>query len=240
VDDFGVLPAEVVVDVLLFLRGVLQVDPADDVGYPGEVVVDARLEIQHRPAAVLARFLARVGRVDHPEGDEVPDRRVLVVDVSLYPQHCLARGVLAVDHGFELREALLRGLPAVFAGPTVVFQFREVLGRALADVGAAGLDQLAGVFVVDRKPVACPDHLVGLEPEVGNRVEDRVVGLQVRPLGFRVRVVEPTEHPAVVLLLVGADNCRHAGASQVPRTIGVGCEAHPDLLVGVGVRKRRQ
>jgi len=40
----GVLPVEVVVDEPLALRGVLQVDPADDVRDAGEVVVDAGLE----------------------------------------------------------------------------------------------------------------------------------------------------------------------------------------------------
>ncbi|GAD53926.1 hypothetical protein MBEHAL_2686 [Halarchaeum acidiphilum MH1-52-1] len=202
-----------------------------------EVVVDPGLEVEHRPAAIVARRLARMGRVDHPERDEVAQRGVLVLDVRLDPEDHLAGVVLAVDHRLELVADDARVLLAVRAGLPSVLQLGEVLARTATRVRAAAADELAGVLVVGLHPIGGRDHFVRLETEVVDVVEDRVVGVEVGTLRLRVGVVETDEHPAVVAFLVRPDDGGHPGVPEMPRPVRVRRAAHPHLVVVVGVRE---
>jgi len=239
VEHLGVLPVEVVVDEPLALRGVLQVDPADDVRDAGEVVVDAGLEVEHGPTAVVGRFLARVRRVDHPKRNPVAERGILVLDVGPHAEDHLAGGILAVDHRRELLVNRLGVLVAVGARLGVVFERREVVAGTRAGVGAAGIDQVTGVVVVGLQPVGGLQHAVGLEPEVRDVFEDGVVRVHIGAFRLRVGVVEPADELAVIPLLVRPDHCGHARVADVPRAVGVRRGAHHDLAV-LGVREVRE
>jgi PAS domain S-box-containing protein len=230
-DDLGVLPAEVVVDESLAFRGVLQVDTADNMGDTEQVVVDTALEVEHRPAAIVGGFLAWVWRVYHPEGDEVPQRGVLVGDVGPDPQHHLAAVVLAVDHRLELFFDRLGVFLPVWTGLATVFQVREIALGTGACVGPAQFDELPGVVVVDVDPVARLEHVVGLEAEILDGRKNLVVGVEVRSLGLGVSVVEPADELAVVALLVGPDDGGHPRVADVPRAVGVRGDAHPHVSV---------
>ncbi len=240
VEHFGIRPAELVVDELLAPGGVLEVDPANDVGDPQQVVVDPALEVEHRPAPVVGGFRSGVGRPDEAEGDPVPQRRVRGLDVGSDPEDHLPRRVVTRHHRIELLPGGLRLLLAMRTRLAVVLQGGELRGRTGARVGAAELDQLTGVLVIGFQPVGGPDHPVGLEAEILDVLEDLVVGRQVRPFRLRIGIVEPTDEPAVVALLVGPDHRRHSGVSEVPRAVRVGRQTHPDLLVLRGVRQVRK
>jgi hypothetical protein len=239
VEHLGVLPVEVLIEEPLALRRILEVDATDDVGDSEQVVVDSRLEVQQGPTPVLAGFLAGVWRVNHPEGDPVPERWVLVLDIGPDSEDNPARRVLAVDHRVELLAGFLTSLLAVGTRFAVVFECRELFGGTGAGVRAAVVDQCARVLVVRLHPIGGAHHLVGLESEVLDRVEDRVVGVEIGALGCGIGVVEPAEHPAVVAFLVSADDRRHPCVADVPRAVRIGREAHPDLVVLPHVRQVR-
>ncbi len=204
------------------------------------MVVDRRLEVEHRPTAVVGGLLAGMWRVDHAEGDPITQCGVFVFDIGFDPQHHLAGAVLAVDHRLKLVGNRVGRFVAVRRGLALAFQCRELLGRQVAGVRLAHLDQLAGVLVVGLDAIRRSQHLVGLEAKIGNIVENRVVRGEIRALRLGVGVVEPDDELAVVPVAVGADDRRHAGVAEMPWPIWIGCGPQADRLVVVDVRQLRQ
>ena len=163
-----------------------------------------------------------------------------MLDVGPDTEHHLAGLVLAVDHRRELFVGRLRVLVAVWTGLAGVLHVGELALWTGASVGPAQVDQFASVFVVGLHAVARFDDLVGLEAEVVDGFEDGVVGVEVRPLGLGVGVVEPDHERAVVHVLVGPDDGGHPCVAEVPRAVGVRGRPHPDLVVRLDVGEVRE
>jgi len=84
VDDFGVLPAKMLVEIPLPAAAVGQILAPDDMSGAEQMVLHRTLEIQQRPDPVFVSY-QWMRRGDDPKGGPVPDGRVLVVHIGLHP-----------------------------------------------------------------------------------------------------------------------------------------------------------
>ncbi len=224
----GLPPAHVVEDVLLPERVVEVVLPADDVGHPHLVVVHRDGEVHHGVRGVF-RAGPRVGVLHYVQRDEVPQRRVRVVQVSLDHDDRLSFGVVAGEEPVEALHLLLdREVPARARRP-LLLEAAPLVRVAGAHVRVPVFDEPPGAVVVEREPVGLDEGPGAPHSEPVQVLGDHVVRVGVYL--SRVGVLEPQEQVPAVALHVLVVQHRHPGVPYVERPGGPRRYAHHDLPV---------
>ena len=235
VDVGGALPAELVVHQVVFGRGGEILAAADDVRDAHQVVVhDVRKVIGGHPVALEQDAVLDVLEVD---GDGA-------VDEVLIAAAPLLRHVLADDVRHARRELCLHLRPGqaqavlvVAADAVFPLEGLDALLVAEAVIGAAQLDQLFGIFPIDRGALAlhiraaAAAHvraLVVIQPGVFEGVVDDLHGAV--HIALPVRVLEAQDELAPLLLgeQVGVE--RGAQVADVHIARGAGRESGSDFF----------
>jgi len=229
VDDFGVLPAKMLVEIPLPAAAVGQILAPDDMSGAEQMVLHRTLEIQQRPDPVFVSY-QWMRRGDDPKGGPVPDGRVLVVHVCLDPQHRLSLSNATVQHSPPEGQVLLHALPPVLALDPLVLVLLECRLRASADIGSPPQDQLLSYGVVLIHPLAGGNNQIWLCPQPSAVLQIPAISLRHGPLLDRIGVIKTDDEFAAVLLdVLGVDHDA-PGASKRRRAVGVWGKAHDNAL----------
>ena len=219
------------IEIELSFLAVHQVLAPDYVGYPQQMVLHPRLEVQEGPDPVPIADPGVIGG-HYPKCGPVAERWVFVGYIGLDPENGITGPEVPPLHTVPEVQALLRIAVPVGTGQRRVLVPLEGGLIAPADVSCAHTNQLLRDLVIHRKTFAGDHHFVrnGVQPPTVFKVP--VVGLQHGALVHRVGIVKAEDEPSPVHLNIFGVDDYAPGAPQGRRTVRVRGEPHDDPLLG--------